>query len=280
MAASREKTGKTVDSQWKGEQLEAALADFFAAHQYQVQRNVVLAGTSGGRHEIDVLATKDDTVAQFSVAVECKAWDAPIEKDVVSKLAYIMADIHCEKGIIATLSGWRLGAEQAAKQLGIELWGPNELAEKLPKLSVTDAPARNFSAQGIVPAMRLEVVYTKLHAKTGGFLGMGRAKVVWEGGVYLPFYLIKMQAAYEKKRWWGQRGLQSQTRWNSYDGLEGALYRYEAQAPVFQELPPSELMNPYVKSKVLQETIRRAHEKWRTAVQPAAQERARKKLAT
>jgi hypothetical protein len=51
---------------------------------YETRRNVILEGRSGGRHEIDVMATKSDGVSTFKVFVECKAWNMPIEKDVAT----------------------------------------------------------------------------------------------------------------------------------------------------------------------------------------------------
>jgi len=70
----------------KGNDLEAQIERFFASNDYETTRNVSLVGRSGGRHEIDVLAKKSDGITDFSVMVECKAWNHPIEKDIVSKV--------------------------------------------------------------------------------------------------------------------------------------------------------------------------------------------------
>lgn len=70
----------------RGRALEQQVAAYFASHGYHVETDRVLVGRSGGRHEIDVLGDKSDALTSFRVAVEYKAWNSPIEKDVVSKL--------------------------------------------------------------------------------------------------------------------------------------------------------------------------------------------------
>ncbi|MGH9892704.1 MAG: restriction endonuclease, partial [bacterium] len=90
----------------KGRLLEERIATFLAGNGYSTKQNVFLEGRSGGRHEIDVLAEKDDGITTFRLAVECKAWNTPIEKDVVSKLAYVMTDLGLNKGIVVSLKGF------------------------------------------------------------------------------------------------------------------------------------------------------------------------------
>src|SRR4051812_13418344 len=79
--------------------LEGAIGEYFKSNGYQVQLNVISEGRSGGRHELDVLAIKSDGVADFRVMIECKCWNTPIEKDVVSKAAHAVADLGLNKAI-------------------------------------------------------------------------------------------------------------------------------------------------------------------------------------
>src|SRR5262249_20729690 len=79
-------TGVTTAAD-RAQLLEERIGEHFAAHGYLVRRRVQAEGRSGGRHEIDVLAEKSDPLTTFRLAVECKAWGSPIEKDVVSKLS-------------------------------------------------------------------------------------------------------------------------------------------------------------------------------------------------
>lgn len=110
---------------------------------YQTKRNVVLEGKSKGQHEIDVLAEKSDGVTTFRVMVECKAWNKPIEKDVISKVDYVLKDLGLNKAIIVSLKGYRIGAKKAADELGIELWGPDELERKLGKVAIAEIEIKN-----------------------------------------------------------------------------------------------------------------------------------------
>lgn len=105
----------------KGHQLESKIERYFIVHGYETKRNVILEGKSGGKHEVDIFASKSDDVATIRIIVECKAWAKPIEKDVVSKTHYILEDLGLEKAIIVALRGWRTGAEKSAKELGIDL---------------------------------------------------------------------------------------------------------------------------------------------------------------
>ena len=114
-----------------GSQLEQRIAAFFRANGYHARCNEVIEGRSGGRHEVDVVAEKSDALTTYRVAIECKAWQQPIEKDVVAKLHYILGDLGLNKGIIVSLAGGRSGAERTAADLGIELWGPDELRRHL-----------------------------------------------------------------------------------------------------------------------------------------------------
>ena len=100
-----------------GRDLEQRVAAFLAGHGYATRCNVVLEGRSGGRHEIDVLAEKSDALTTFRVGVECKAWQQPIEKDVISKLHYVAGDLGLNKAIVVSLAGCRSGAQKAADDL-------------------------------------------------------------------------------------------------------------------------------------------------------------------
>src|SRR2546429_4368897 len=123
--------GLTRSALDKGHDLEAEIEKFFAANGYETARNLMLEGRSGGRHEIDVFAKKSDGITEFSTMIECKAWNHPIEKDIVSKVSYVVRDLGLNKGIIVSLEGWRIGAEKAAQELGIDLWDGHDLEKRL-----------------------------------------------------------------------------------------------------------------------------------------------------
>lgn len=119
------------DTTAKGSGLELRIEAYFKLTGYAAERNVIREGRSGAPHEIDVLASKNDGVTDVTIAIECKAWDTPIEKDVISKLSMELGDLAINKGIVVSLNGWTTGAELTAKQLGIELWGRDEIRDRL-----------------------------------------------------------------------------------------------------------------------------------------------------
>jgi len=109
----------------KGVELEQHVAAAFAAAGYRVQTNVVREDRNGTRHEIDVLAEKADDLLILTVAVECKAWVNPIEKDVITKSDYVRRQLGIGHGVVVSLNGARAGALAAARELGIIVWGPD-----------------------------------------------------------------------------------------------------------------------------------------------------------
>ena len=111
---------------------------------------MVREGRSGARHEIDVLAEKGDGLTTFSLMVECKAWDRPVDKEVLAKAAFVGADVGADKTIVVALQGATGGAALSAAELGVELWGPEELERRLGRVSLAalgrDAARRRRSA--------------------------------------------------------------------------------------------------------------------------------------
>src|SRR4051794_3290909 len=127
-----------MDRRIKGSALEEEIERYFKANGYVTQRNVVLRGRSGAPHEIDVLAESDDGVTVTRVAVECKAWAAVIEKDVVMKLVWEANDLAITKMVVVALGGWASGAETVAAHSSVDLWGPEELQRRLGELQVSE----------------------------------------------------------------------------------------------------------------------------------------------
>lgn len=212
----------------RGRALEQQIAAFFASHGYQVRTNVVLEGRSGGRHEIDVLAEKSDALTTYRVAIGCKAHQQPIEKDVVSKLDYVMRDIGLNKGIVVSLSGCRLGAEQAAQELGVDVWGPAELQQHLGTSAAaalrTSAPRR--LAWGY--PMRADSVRARALVEDQGKVLLGlrqREHVLDFRPAWLPTFMthITVTTPLPKATRWSKDRLGTRDTWNFYEALTGRL---------------------------------------------------------
>ncbi|HEX4539205.1 MAG TPA: restriction endonuclease [Acidimicrobiales bacterium] len=254
--------------------LEERVGDHFAAHGYLVRRNAFLDGRSGGRHEIDVLAEKSDPLTTFRLAVECKAWEAPIEKDAVSKLSYILTDLGLNKGIIVALHGWRSGAERAAVELGIDLWGPAELrgllgAAVARQLDV-GVPARLAHGYPFVAAEDRALTRARLQGK--GRLGIRTVEqLVWFKPVWVPTYLVDLSITSTDVRWGKERFLTTAIT-NSYEALSGTFLG--PASPENGEVVDVDLsvgaITPGVRDTKVASDIRRAFERWDEVQQDAA----------
>lgn len=208
----------------QGRRLEASIAAYFASHGYATRTNVWREGRSGGRHEIDVLAERSDALTTVTIAVECKAWQSPIEKDVVSKLHHVMYDLGLNKGIVVSLSGCTSGAQQAADALGIDLWGPDELRRHLGDAafgSLTVPVANRTVAWGLtahVPQAQAEE--TLRNAGKGRFNVRTLETLVWSAPVWLPAHCVRLSVAQPETRLLKAR-LKSTSVSNLYNAIDG-----------------------------------------------------------
>jgi hypothetical protein len=194
----------------QGRRLEQGVAAFFQSHGYQARCNVVLEGRSGGRHEVDVLAEKSDALTTFRTAIECKAWQQPIEKDVVSKLAYVIGDLGLNKGIIVSLAGCRSGAQTAATELGVELWGPDELRRHLgdTEVAALQVPASAVSATlvwGLSFAIGPQDAERTIRSEGKGRRGRRSVEqLAYLAPMWLPAYCVRVTIARPEEE---QRGI-------------------------------------------------------------------------
>jgi hypothetical protein len=270
------------DSSIKGHALEAEIETFFSLSGYQARRNVLLEGRSGGRHEIDVLAEKDDGITAFSLAVECKAWQQPIEKETVSKLAYVLADAGLNKGIIVSLGGWRLGAEQSAAQLGIELWGPEELERRLgqvtlARLNGASAPAKR--ALGLRPTISSEQALQLVRGENRGLLGFGKDELVWFKPVWLPFHLLELRVARVERQFLRGETLRTRQLWNFYEAIGGNLFASVTDArPPLDEVEGELFLQSQVKETKIVTEIKRTFGKFNEVVSAGARRRYAERL--
>ncbi|TMM17074.1 MAG: restriction endonuclease [Actinobacteria bacterium] len=257
--------------------LEERIGDHFAAHGYVVRRNAYLDGRSGGTHEIDVLAEKSDPLTTFRLAVECKAWESPIEKDAVSKLSYVLADLGLNKGIIVALHGWRAGAEQAAVELGIDLWGPAELDQLLGR-----AVARQLDvgrpaqvARGYPFSASEERALARARAQGKGRLGLRTVEqLVWFDPVWVPVYLVALSITSMEVRW-GRERFVTKSVTNTYEAVSGTFLgpaSPEDGAAVDVDLSGGAI-RPGVRDTRVATEIRRAFDRWNDVQQDASKRR-------
>ena len=215
----------SIDSSPVWRALEEQVEAFFASSGYTTQRNVVLEGRSGGRHEIDVLARKSDGITEFAVLVECKAWNQPIEKDVVSKASYVVQDLGLNKAIIVSLQGWRVGAEQAALELGVDLWDSTDLERHLGQALVASLRTGSATGQrhvlGPEAALDLDSAGRLIARKRTGLVG--KEELVWIRLAWIPFYLLELRLSHAEKKVFGKPQVKSRVISNYYEALGGSF---------------------------------------------------------
>ena len=268
-------TSSPGDYRAKGSDLERRIEAYFAQNGYDAHSNVFRTGRSGATHEIDVLATKSDGVLAFSVLVECKAWEGQVAKETVSKLSLVMNDVGVNKAIIVSLRGWTTGAELTAKQFGIELWGTEELRDKLGSVAIAEISSGHSVrvGRGFAPKADENAVKTRLMTNAAGFLGLGREELVWIKLVWLPFFLVTVDHSKVRPTLMRGRVTESATRWNIYDGLSGALWQSFAGPPGLDDVVLGTTVPPVAQTRKLQREINDALAKARSVVTPKARER-------
>jgi hypothetical protein len=245
--------GSLIGSADKGRELERRIADFFGLNGYKTERNVFLHGRSGAKHEVDVVADRSDGITSFRVIIECKAWDMPIEKETVAKLEYVLRDVGANKGIIVTLSGWRTGADQAARQLAIELWGPDELEKRLGQVvlaSLHSGPVgeRIMGFRCDVPQAQARSVIEPL---SKGRLGLGKEEIVGTWLAWLPIHFLEIACSRVEKQRFRKPALVTRTIWNGYEGIGGRLWISLGEPMNPRELSVPVLVPPRVKDSLI-----------------------------
>ncbi len=86
-----------------------------------IQQRRKFTGTTGQVYEIDLSYTFRVAHVDYLTAIECKCWNHPVGRDIVSAFKAVTDDIKAHKGIIVTTQGFQSGALDAAGAYGIAL---------------------------------------------------------------------------------------------------------------------------------------------------------------
>lgn len=261
----------------KGHKLEEEIEKYLQLNGYETKRNVVVEGNSGARHEIDILAEKSDLVTKIKVIVECKAWDKPIEKDVVSKAHYVQNDIGANKAIIVSLQGYRIGAKTAAEKLGVEIWGREELKNRLGTVQIAKLEQGEFKKISLgfsptIPIQEAEHVVEESRSKR-----FGKEEYIFTKLVYVPFYVID----YSYPTSVGIFGSKSASKKEQTlcDAIEGNNYSGGSTSANFREI---EITAPIIAAKVqgakLQKEVEKAREEYEKYSTKSAREKRMQKI--
>jgi Holliday junction resolvase len=260
----------------KGMDLERRIAQYFVEHGYVVTTNQTLTGRSGGRHEIDVLAQRNDGVTTFRVAIECKAWQQPIDKEVVAKVAYVSGDVGINKAIIVSLHGWQIGAELAATQQGVELWGPSELEQRLGRVTASGALAGPFrrSASGFRIAVGRPIAEGLIKGERWGLFWHEAETIDRVEQLWIPVWVLGLACSRVERN-----KLRTTPQWNVYEAITGTLVTQLAGEPQLAEIDVgrSRLVHQ-VTSKMIARRLATAIQKIRSVVTESARNRYARQL--
>ena len=259
----------------RGADLERRIERFLVLHGYACRRNAVLEGRSGGRHEVDVLAEKRDGVTSYRLAVECKAWNHPVDKEVVAKLAFVVNDLGLHKGIVVSVGGSTLGAEQSARELGVELWGPDDLTPRLGQAAlaeVTAGPAPRL-AGGVPVRCRVETAQRLIADERRGWYGKRRERTESIDLAWVPHHVLTI-ATTEPDLGFRRRGaVKASWRWNLYEGVTGSFIRTLPEEQQLVECDLTVTLIAAVPVGKLVDTIRRVAQRRHDVVSPSARDR-------
>jgi hypothetical protein len=195
----------------------------------------------------------------------------------VSKLSYVLADLGLNKGIIVALHGWRAGAEQAAIELGIDLWGPAELDRQLGG-AVTrqlDVGSSARLARGYPFAASEERALSRARLQGKGRLGLRTVEhLAWFNPVWVPTYRLGLSITSAEVRR-GRERLVTTRVTNIYEAVSGAFLG--PASPEDGESVDVDLsegaIRPGVRDTRVASEIRRGFERWNEVQQEAAKRR-------
>jgi len=263
----------------RGRALERAVADLFAAEGYAVERNAVRVGRSGARHEVDVLARRDDGLLGAHVAVECKHWRAPVDTEVVARARLLRDELGVAQVVVVAPGGWTPAAGRAADGHGVVLWGAAELGARLGRVALGAlAPAPAPVAEGLPRRVAEPAAVRLLRLHVAGALGLRRERLAWARAAWLPVHELTVACAAPAGR--VRRRVRVLHVHVAFDGLAGSVLCAAPTPlpaePVGLDAPtlPVAVGAPAIAQRVDALARRRA-----ALVQPAARERVSAELA-
>lgn len=176
----------------KGVELEKLVAKLFRAKGYYVKHNVKLIGRSGVKHQIDVYAEYRAPLHTSKIIIECKAYDKPINKDVVMKLINEVNDLGVDRGILVTTSYFTSDAVSTASGYNVDLWDYNKLRELMGEtlLEEISVPENLFYVE---PKTPIKLCRERVDKGLKGLFGR-KGTIESCSPIFYPFYEAEIEA--------------------------------------------------------------------------------------
>jgi len=152
-----------------GTRLEELVDEILRASGYTTERNKILRGASGARHEIDILARRSRTV----LIVECKnyAESRKVGKGDVEKFVQKLSDLGVNNGLFVTNTSFTKDAVRVAEANRVELWDGETLKDRYfrKKLGRLERGLQRKVVRDVIPlrtsfhdAVRLDLINAEL----------------------------------------------------------------------------------------------------------------------
>jgi hypothetical protein len=112
------------------QRFETFVAELYkGSDDVEVSHNVTEHGKSGSKYQVDVLIIQKTKLHSIKILVECKFWQAKVDRHIVNVLAAAIEDLSANKGVIFTTVGYEEGAIHYAKSKNIDIFIVREVKE-------------------------------------------------------------------------------------------------------------------------------------------------------
>jgi len=140
-----------------GRKLEQNIELLFQSQGYQTERNKRIRGKSGTLNEIDIIAIRD----RDRVAIECKNYSNLVGIEKIRDFLFKLEDLENEwRGVFIAYSDFTEDAEQLAESERVEMWGHDEITEKIAAFYVGRYSVKGEKIE-LDPALELNIDYEK-----------------------------------------------------------------------------------------------------------------------
>lgn len=113
---------------WKG--FETFVAEIYrSSDEVEVSHDVIEYGKSGAKYQIDVRVIQKSKLHSIKILIECKFWQAKVDRQIINVVAAAIEDLSASKGVIFTTVGYEEGAIHYAKNKNIDIFIIREVQE-------------------------------------------------------------------------------------------------------------------------------------------------------
>jgi hypothetical protein len=172
---------------------EHVIDALFRAHGYRTSTNTIVVGRSGARHEIDILASRQEDLLETRVGVECKNWSQPIDTAVVARARLVRDDLGLGQMVIACPAGATPAARTTAAEAGIAIWDRTELEQRLGTAAVSALGAAPSAGtrRGVARHTGTAAAIATVQGATRGMLGIGRGRILGSADAWLRLVEVR-----------------------------------------------------------------------------------------